>query len=294
MKNNNDNRSGRENLSKLIQRFDGIENNNPPTNSISQKKTGILYTSDWIDKLSYPDVNAPLENRYEEDIKYIDKLRREGEWVYVIELTFRAAPAPEPDYGENLINVNDFFTIKKVLPGIGGVIYNNDVCGYVKTISPGIPAIEVGYITILYTLTCVITEGDPYLVGIGDKFIWSRDEFIDDINALKNPPIKLEALKVYSTNAVLNWVDESCLAKSFVLRIRKNGSNLPIDIYYVDNIILSPTNVDGVSGNIFSYAINFVSLGILPGEWQWCLSSVFDGSRKDFSMWSNESLLIIK
>jgi len=292
MKNNNDNRAGRENLSKLIQRFDGIENNNPPTNSINQKKTGILYTSDWIDKLSYPDGIVPLENRYEEDIKYIDKLRREGEWVYDIELTFR--DVPEPDYGENLINVNDFFTIKKVLPGIGGVIYNNDVRGYVKTILPSIPFVGGGYITILYTLTCVITEGDPYLVQQGDKFIWSRDEFIDDINALKNPPIKLEALKVNSTDAVLNWVDKSCLAKSFVLKIRKNGSNLPADIYYVDNIILSPTNVDGVSGNIFSYAINFVSLGILPGEWQWCLSSVFNDSRKDFSMWSDESLIIIK
>lgn len=102
----------RDKLSKLLQRFDGIEDNNPPTNPIDSKKTGILYTSDYIDKDSYPDVTIPLETKYEESIVNLDKLQRPGEWWYEIDLEYRSPI--DPDYGFGLLNVNDFFTIKKV------------------------------------------------------------------------------------------------------------------------------------------------------------------------------------
>ena len=147
---------------------------------------------------------------------------------------------------------------------------------------------------IKYRLTCVITEGDPYLVRKGDKFVWSRDEFVDDLNAVKGPPTSLEALKVLQSDAYLTWVDDSCLAKSFVLRIRKNGSNLTSDIYYIDNIVLTPFNSERTLGNVYSFTLNYVSVGLLPGEWQWSVASIFDDKKKDFSMWSEESLLIIK
>jgi len=112
MRNKTNNIETRDKISKLLQRFDGIENNNPPTNAIDGKKSGIIYTSDWIDKNSYPDATNPLDNRYEESIVDLDKLVRKGEWVYEIDLVFRD-PVP-PDYGFSIINTNDFFTIKKV------------------------------------------------------------------------------------------------------------------------------------------------------------------------------------
>lgn len=111
MRNKTNNIETRDKQSKLIQRFDGIEDNNPPTNLIDDKKTGILYTSDYIDKDSYPDVINPLNNMYEESIADLDKLQRPGEWVYEIDLQFRSPI--NPDYGYGLLNVNDFFTIKK-------------------------------------------------------------------------------------------------------------------------------------------------------------------------------------
>lgn len=290
MKNNNNNRAGRENLSKLIQRFDGIEDNNPPTNTNNGKKTGILYTSDYIDKLSYPSL---LISKYENIIITIDKLRREGEWQFKIVFSFRNFPSA--DYAENLIHTNDFFTIKKILDlGPGVTIYNNEVLGYVKNIITSNPIISAGTKTVGYTLDCVITKGDPYSIRIGDNFIWSRDEFIDDINALKNSPIKLEALKINPINAVLTWIDETCLATSFILKFRKNGSFEAGDIYYENTGYLAPTNIDGIKGNVLSYLLDFSSIGLLPGEWQWSIASIFNDSQKDFSMWSNETLILIK
>lgn len=301
MKTNKDNRAGRESLSKLIQRFDGLENNNPPTNPIDQRKSGILYTSDWIDKQSYPDPSAPLENRYEEFIIGIDKNQREGEWVYDIQLVFR--DVPNPNYGENLINVNDFFVIKKELPTIPNPItdiYNNDVRGYVKTVNIKNNTVLANDRFITYSLTCVITEGEPYLVNVGDTFIWSRDEFVDDETFIRKAPTNLESLRITNVDSLLTWTDSSDSAKSFILRIRKDGSNLPSDIYYIDNIVLSPVinyrtgNRDATDGSVYEYTLQFSSVGLIPGEWRWSLSSVFDDLRKDFSMWSDESLLIIK
>lgn len=111
MRNKKDNIQSRDSQSKLLQRFDGMENNNPPTSN-DGKKSGILYTSDYIDKSSYPNTDNPIQIKYEEDIVLLDKLVRKGEWTFDIELTFRD-PVP-PDYGFNLLNVNDFFTIKKI------------------------------------------------------------------------------------------------------------------------------------------------------------------------------------
>lgn len=114
MRNKTNNIETRDKQSKLIQRFDGIEDNNPPTNPIDGKKTGILYTSDYIDKDSYPDTINPLDNKYEESIAALDKLQRPGEWVYELDLEYRSSVTP--DYGYGLLNVNDFFTIKKNIP----------------------------------------------------------------------------------------------------------------------------------------------------------------------------------
>ena len=298
MKTNKDNRAGRDNLSKLIQRFDGLENNNPPTNPIDQRKSGILYTSDWIDKQSYPGASTPL---YEEYIIGIDKNQREGEWVYDIQLVFRNIPSP--NYGENLINANDFFVIKKVLPAIPNPItdiYNNDVRGYVKNVSIKYNAVNMNNRFITYSLTCIITEGDPYLVNIGDRYVWSRDEFVDDESFTRIPPTNLESLKITNVDSLLTWTDSTDSANSFILRIRKNGSNLLSDIYYIDNIVLSPVinyrtgNRNATDGSVYEYTFDFSSLGLVPGEWKWSLCSVYDDLRKDFSMWSDESLLIIK
>lgn len=282
MRNKTNNIETRDTISKLLQRFDGVENNNPPTNAIDGKKTGIIYTSDWIDKNSYPDVINPLDNRYEEFIVNLDKLVRKGEWSYDIDLVFR--DPIEPDYGYNILNVNDFFTIKKVVNGISPY-YNNDVRGYIKEISI-ISETIVGLVkTIRYRLTCVVTEGDPYLNEIGDKYVWSRDEFRSDTNPLKDPPINLESLNVNTTDALLTWLDESQLGTQFIIRIRKDGSNLPGDIYYSDTITTINNPV---------YLLTYTVWGITSGLWRWSVCTIFDNHIKNFTMWSEESLLIIR
>lgn len=142
MRNKTNNIETRDKLSKLIQRFDGIEDNNPPTNLIDDKKTGILYTSDYIDKDSYPDAVNPLDNKYEESIVALDKLRRPGEWVYELDLQFRSPITP--DYGYGLLNVNDFFTIKKNI--YDEICYDAQVAYEICAEPPqiGVPSIEEG------------------------------------------------------------------------------------------------------------------------------------------------------
>ena len=135
MRNKTNNIETRDKISKLIQRFDGIEDNNPPTNAIDNKKTGIIYTSDYIDKDSYPDSIKPLETKYEESIANLDKLQRPGEWVYEIDLEYRYPV--NPDYGFNLLNVNDFFTIKKE-DQVSQICYDTNI-GYRECFSPKSP-----------------------------------------------------------------------------------------------------------------------------------------------------------
>lgn len=143
----------------------------------------------------------------------------------------------------------------------------------------------MGDITKTYRLTCVITEGDPYMVANGDKFIWSRDEFRSDTNALETPPVNLEALQVNDINALLTWVDKTQLGIEFVIRIRRDGSNSTGDIYYSDNL----TTI-----NDTTYAITYTTWGLVPGSWRWSVCTIFDTKKKQFTMWSEESLLIIK
>jgi hypothetical protein len=179
-------------------------------------------------------------------------------------------------------------------------VYNNDVRGYVKDITIKNISVSNNDKHVTYALTCVITEGEPYLVSIGDRYVWSRDEFVDDETFTRIPPTNLESLKITNADSLLTWTDSTDSANSFILRIRKDGSNLPSDIYYIDNIVLSPVinyrtgNRDATDGSVYEYTLQFSSVGLIPGEWRWSLSSVFDDLRKDFSMWSDESLLIIK
>jgi hypothetical protein len=553
MRTRKDNIQNRDSLSKLIQRFDGLENNNPPTNTIDGKKTGILYTSDWIDKLSYPEIPTYYENQYKQPLVGLDKLVRKGEWRYDIDLIYRTSPAI-PDYGYNIIHVNDFFTIKKQenlievcvpwvfsekrcssqrsqginwsgtfgsgtleiglgvsigdeitsplfdalgttsssqpffvstvapspnpfqqyitlvdssgnpvlwdqnpddnersqvckrdphafvvdgeLPPEGAtvtfsstcrtresegtvqytdsensiyilssfteeLIYvgvgcsgelcygtpnpknlpNNDVRGYVKEIKksfteecynftitqlseeetiftiqtePGQTLPSAGEVisisslcdhgepipegviisssfcfcevesqictcqmsftldgdpyeypfgdgctgticiqsetpetrTQRYGLICVVTEGDPYLVQQGDMFIWSRDEFRTDTNPPLEYAINLEALRVLPGTAELTWIDPTRLGRSFVIRVRKDGSNEPADIYYSDTLGLTITSAP--------FALDFGVWGLSSGNWQWSISTVYDDDKKYFSEWSEESLLIIR
>jgi len=143
----------------------------------------------------------------------------------------------------------------------------------------------MGEITKRYRLTCVVTEGDPYLVEKGDKYIWSRDEFRSDTNPLENPPINLESLNVNSTGALLTWIDETQMGTQFIVRVRRDGSNLPGDIYYSDNITTITTP---------SYNIPFSTWGLTGGSWRWSVCTIFDTQKKMFTMWSEESLLIIR
>ena len=149
-------------------------------------------------------------------------------------------------------------------------------------------------ITKKYRVTCVITEGDPYLVEKGDKFVWSRDEFRSDTNPLENPPVNLQSLGVTSTGAQLEWIDETSLGKIFNIRFRKNGSNIPGDIYYVNGITNTDVNVQDKIGTKHLYTFDYFSVGIATGEWMWSVCSIFDTDQKNFTMWSDESLLIIK
>jgi hypothetical protein len=143
-------------------------------------------------------------------------------------------------------------------------------------------------------VTCVITEGDPYLVQKGDKFVWSRDEFRSDTNPLENPPSELEALSVSQTSSELNWTDYTDLGIIFNIRIRKNGSNYVGDIYYVNGLTGTISENPEIPGTQHKYILDYVAAGIYTGEWMWSVCAIFDQDQKNFTMWSDESLLIIK
>jgi hypothetical protein len=149
-------------------------------------------------------------------------------------------------------------------------------------------------ITKKYRVTCVITEGNPYLVEMGDKFVWSRDEFRSDTNPLENPPSDLEALNVLALSTELNWTDYTDLGIIFNIKIRKSGSNYPADIYYVNGLTGTFSENSEIAGTQHKYILTYATLGLSSGEWMWSVCSIFDQDQKNFTMWSEESLLIIK
>lgn len=134
---------------------------------------------------------------------------------YTIEL-FPGATIPGL-YGDNLLDNGTPFIIGS----------SNVVRGTVNRIISAAPPIAAPpYYTYTLVLDCTFTEGDPFTVSAGEKFIWKLNLYNEQINfESAYPPVGLESSYNKSTGEVFfYWKNINELSFSYNIQIRELGT----------------------------------------------------------------------